>query len=192
MAQGINLLPELAEAEAKKGIYKRKVNVVSIAALLSVAVILLGLFAGQLFLQTSRTRVESESKNLEDQIASFKSKEIAQRALVDKLDQIDRLLNESIPVSSAVANISTLTKKNGSINLTRLNVKSDGDVQISGTAANSSSLGKFIKALISEQTKKIFDSIDLSDLSKEKETPYNFTIDMDFQLKGLVPKNETF
>lgn len=191
MAQGINLLPEVTEQEVRKDVYKRKLNVVSIAALLAVALILLGIFAYQLSLKTLKTRAERESKNLEEQISFQKEKEIAQRALVDKLDQIDKLLDEAIPVSSAVANVSNLAKGSGRVTITALDVKSDGDVDVSGKASDSNTLGKFFNALISTNIQNIFDEVTLTTLSGERGEPYNFTINMDFKLKGLK-KNETF
>lgn len=190
MAQEINLLPQLTEKEVSREVYKKKVNVSAIAALLGVVVILLGLFSYQLFLQTSRTRVDREAKNIEDQIQQQQTKEISQRALVDKLNQIEKLLNEAPPVSSAVANVLKLSKE-GNISLSQVSVKSDGDVQVAGTSTTSTLLGKFFKAL-ADVDEKIFAKINLSNLSKEAGEPYQFTIDMDFQLKGLIPKNEAF
>ena len=81
MAQSINLLPRVTEAQARKEVYKKKINVTSIAALLAVALVFLGLFAYQLFLQTSRTRVERQSQIKEEEISSQKEKEISQRAI---------------------------------------------------------------------------------------------------------------
>ncbi len=185
MAQGINLLPELTEKESRKEVYKRKVNVISIAALLAVALIFLGLFAYQLFLQTSKTRVDRESGNLEEQISLQLPKEVAQRVLVDKLNQIDKLLSEGVPVASAVANVSDLARGSGRISINTLRISSDGDVVVSGTAADSNTLGKFFKTLISTDIRNIFDKVTLSNLSGEKAEPFSFTIEMDFKPKGL-------
>src|SRR3989344_8845931 len=142
MAQGINLLPELTEQEVKKEFYQRKISVVSIAALLCVALILLGIFAYQLFLQTQRSRVEADAKNLEKQILDQQSKEILQRTLTDKLNQIQIILSEVVPVSSAVANISNLARESGGISINSINLKSDGDVSLEGAASNSRVLGR--------------------------------------------------
>lgn len=188
MAQGINLLPELTEREARKEVYKRKVNIVSIAVLLSVAVILVGLFAYQLFLQTSRSRAERESENLENQILDQKEKEIAQLALVDKLNQIDKLLNEGVPTASAVATVSDLASGSGGVSITSFKIKSDGDVLLAGTARNSRTLEKFFESLISKNIKATFDNIILINLSGERGKPYDFSIDMDFKPKGIIER----
>ena len=88
MAQGINLIPKVSKGDSRRIVYKKKINVVAIASLLTVAVIFLALFAYQLFLQTSRNRVESRVMAVRDQIKTQQTKEISQRALVDKLNEI--------------------------------------------------------------------------------------------------------
>ena len=188
MAQGINLLPELTEQEVKKEFYRRKISVVSIAALLSVAIVLLGIFAYQLFLQTSRSRVEREAKSIEKQILEQQDKEILQRTLVDKLNQIRVILSEAVPISSAVANISNLARESGGISIKSVDLKSDGDVSLAGAASNSRALGRFFNAVISSETQKIFDQIVLNHLSRDKGSPFNFSINMDFKPRGLIEK----
>ncbi|MEX0616782.1 MAG: hypothetical protein WD231_03175 [Candidatus Woykebacteria bacterium] len=192
MAQGINLLPQIAEDEAKKEVYKRKLNVSSIGALLGVSAILVGIFSYQLFLQTTRSRVEKESQRLEGEIVAQKEKEISQRALVDKLNQIQKTLDEEVPVSSAVANISNLAEESGAVKIENIDVNSDGDVSIGGVANNSASLSKLIKAIISERYTPKFNKVILSNLSNENKSSYKFVIDMTFIPRGLVAKDETF
>lgn len=185
MAQSINLLPRITEDQARKEVYKKKINVTSIAALLAVALIFLSLFAYQLFLQTSRSRVDRQSQNIEEEISSQKEKEISQRALIDKLDQIDSLLGSAIPNASAVANISDIAKKSGNISIGNVSIQSDGDVTFGGVATDSKKIEKLIKELISSEERGIFGAITLQNLSREEDEPYNFTINMDFLLKGL-------
>ena len=187
MAQSINLLPKVTEAQARKEVYKKKINVTSISALLAVGLIFLGLFAYQLFLQTSRSRVDRQSQNIEGEISNQREKEISQRALVDKLDQIDSLLSAAIPNASAVANISAIAKKSGDISVDQVSIQADGDITFGGVATNSKKIQKLINELISSEEKGIFGVISLQNLSKEEGEPYKFTIDMDFLLKGLKP-----
>ncbi len=187
MAQSINLLPRVTEAQARKEVYKKKINVTSIAALLAVALVFLGLFAYQLYLQTSRTRVERQSQLKEEEISSQRQKEISQRALIDKLDQIDSLLASNIPNASAVANIADIAKKSGNIAIDQVSIQSDGDITFGGIATDSKKIEKLIKELISSEERGIFGAITLQNLSREEDEPYNFTINMDFLLKGLKP-----
>lgn len=186
MAQGINLLPEIGEEQKKKINIKRKINVLAITALLAVAIILFGLFSYQLFLQTSRTRIQRESKNLESQILEKSALEISQRSLVDKLNEIDKILSEAIPISSAVANIRSLSQKSAGVTVTSIDVKADGDVTVTLSSGSSTAIETFIETLISEGVKPIFDEATLTNLSREKGDPFSFTIDMDFQPRGLA------
>lgn len=185
MAQGINLLPEITETQSRTEVYKKKVNVVAISALLAVAIIFVGLFAYQLFLQTSRSRVENEAKELQDQILSQQTKEISQRTLVDKIGEIDKLLGEAVPTASAVANITRVAKKSGNVSVVKLVVKDDGDVIFSGRAKTTTSIQKLFQNLIGSGLLATFGDVSLESLSKEEGEPYTFTINMDFKPRGL-------
>ncbi len=186
MAQGINLLPEITESEARKEVYKKKVNVVAIAALLAVALIFLGLFAYQLFLQTSRSRVEREAKNLEEQILSQKEKEVSQRKLVDKLNQIEVLLSEAVPTASAVANISSVVKKAGDTSTTSLVVKSDGDMLWGANVNNSKGVEAVFTELALAEARGVFERMAIESLSKDENEPFIITVSLDFKPRGVI------
>jgi cell division protein FtsL len=186
MAQGINLLPEITETEARKEVYKKKVNVVAIAALLAVALIFLGLFAYQLFLQTSKSRVEREAKNLEEQILSQKEKEVSQRKLVDKLNQIEVLLSEAVPTASAVANISNVARKASSTSTTSLVVKSDGDVLWGANVKNSKGVGEVFEELEQAEARGVFERMTIESLSKEEDEDFIITVSLDFKPRGVL------
>ncbi len=184
----INLLPELSQKDVRAEVYKRSASVTSVAALLFVALVLVGLFAYQLFLKTSTSRTESNAKDLQNQILNQKSKEITQRSLVDKLNEIDVLLKGAVPTSSVAASLTKLAKGSGAISLTQLTVKSDGSVAVSGTANGSASLSRFLKTLVSKDLESSFGKVVLDNLSAEKGSPYNFSVNMNFIPVGITEK----
>lgn len=186
MAQGINLLPEQSERESKKEVYKKKINVVAIASLFTVALIFLGLFAYQLFLQSARSRVETQAKDVQDQVTAQKAKEVSQRTLVDKLNQIDSLLDQAVPSAEAVSEIRKLAKKSGNISITVLSVKSDGDLVFGGSTNSTINIQKLFQEIIGSEQIDNFGAITLESLSKEEGQPYLFTLNMDFKPRGLV------
>lgn len=188
MAQGINLLPDKTERESFVVGYKKKVNVVAIASLLFVAVIFLTLFAYQLFLQTSRSRVENQAVNAQDQIQTQQTKEISQRALVDKLTEIDRLLNQAVPSAEAVSEIRKVAKSSGNISIERLSIKSDGDLIFGGSTRSTLNIQKLFKDLIASEALENFADVSLESLSKEEGEPFVFTLNMDFKPRGLDNK----
>ncbi|MCH7541978.1 hypothetical protein IH981_04370, partial [Patescibacteria group bacterium] len=102
MAQDINLLPEISEAEVKSGAYRRKINFTAVASLLVVAAILLALFGYWLFLAAQSRRIDSQTKEAESVILSQSRKEITRRSLVEKLDEVDKFILGVIPYSEAV------------------------------------------------------------------------------------------
>jgi len=188
MAQGINLLPEISDKDTRTEVYKKKVNVIAITSLLAIALIFMGLFAYQLFLQTSRSRVEGESKEKQEQILTQQTKEISQRTLVDKVTEIDKLLGEAVPTARAVATLSDIAKKSGDVLVVKLSVRSDGDVIFSGTTGSTTSIQKLFRNLIDTGILSTFANVSLESLSKEEDQPYNFTINLDFLPRGLKNK----
>ena len=188
MAQGINLIPEVTEGESREIVYKKKINVVAIASLLTVAVVFLALFAYQLFLQTSRSRVESRAADVQDQIQVQQTKEISQRTLVDKLTEIDRLLTQAVPSSKAISEIRKIAKSSGNISIKRLSIKSDGDLVFGGSTDSTLSIQKLFKGLISSDALENFGDVSLESLSKEQGEPFVFTLNMNFIPRGLGGK----
>lgn len=190
MAAGIELLPEGTEKEAKKGVYKRSVNVIAIVSLLIVAAVLFGLFGYQLFLSASARSIETKTKDAEQQILSQSGKEATHRLLVDKLETTSNFLSSQLVYSEGFKEILSILNKSGA-KLTNSEFGSDGVFRIIGKSKNSKVLGKLIGGLINEARAGTFDQVELVDLSKEdseedKAEPYVFTIDMKFLKKGLM------
>ena len=190
MAAGIELLPEGTEEEAKKGVYKRSVNVIAIVSLLIVAAVLFGLFGYQLFLSASARSIETRTKDAEQQILSQSGKEATHRLLVDKLETTSNFLSSQLVYSEGFKEILSILNKSGA-KLTNSEFGSDGVFRIVGKSKNSKVLGKLIGGLINEARAGTFDQVELVDLSKEdseedRAEPYVFTIDMKFLKKGLM------
>lgn len=190
MAAGIELLPEGTEEEAKKGVYKRSVNVIAIVSLLIVAAVLFGLFGYQMFLSASARSIETKTKDAEQQILSQSGKEATRRLLVDKLETTSNFLSSQLVYSEGFKEILSILNKSGA-KLTNSEFGSDGVFRIIGKSKNSKVLGKLIGGLIDEARVGTFDQVELVDLSKEaseedKAEPYVFTIDMKFLKKGLM------
>lgn len=190
MAAGIELLPEGTEEEAKKGVYKRSVNVIAIVSLLIVAAVLFGLFGYQMFLSASARSINTKTKDAEQQILSQSGKEATHRLLVDKLETTSNFLSSQLVYSEGFKEILSILNKSGA-KLTSSEFGSDGVFRIIGKSKNSKVLGKLIGGLINEARVATFGQVELVDLSKEdneedKAEPYVFTIDMKFLKKGLM------
>lgn len=186
----INLVPEIAEEEIKKGGYKRKSNIVAILSLLFIGAVIGGLFAVQLALYGWRVKVDSDTKNAESYILSEKEKDINRRSLVEKLKRAESFLNTRIPYSAGVEELINVFKET-SVVLKNVNFEKDDIVSISGEAANSADLDKLITSLISNKTAKTFSTVELVSLVGTKDKPYTFTIDFRFPPKaGWVPNEE--
>ena len=163
MAAGIELLPEGTEEEAKKGVYKRSVNVIAIVSLLIVAAVLFGLFGYQMFLSASARSIETKTKDAEQQILSQSGKEATRRLLVDKLETTSNFLSSQLVYSEGFKEILSILNKSGA-KLTNSEFGSDGVFRIIGKSKNSKVLGKLIGGLIDEARVGTFDQVELVDL----------------------------
>ncbi|HEX7456530.1 MAG TPA: hypothetical protein VF303_03625 [Candidatus Nanoarchaeia archaeon] len=195
MAQGIELLPEIAVGETEKGVYKRSVNIVAIVALLIAAAILFGLFGYQFFLTSTVKRIETQTRAAEKKILSASRKEITHRLLVDKLDKAEEFLSSQLPHSEGFKELINVLKSSGAI-LTESKFENNGTLTITGEAVNSKILSKLVAGLTNEDVADTFGDVKLVSLTKEKVSkgckekpkealPYIFTIDVKFLKKGI-------
>ena len=123
-----------------------------------------------------------------DQIKTQQTKEISQRALVDKLNEIDRLLNQAVPSSEAISEIRKIATRAGNVSIERLSIKSDGDLVFGGSTNSTLSIQKLFKDLINSKSLENFGDVSLESLSKEEGEPFIFTLNMDFKPRGLGNK----
>ena len=186
----INLVPEIAQEEIKKGVYRRKSNIAAIVSLVVIGVIIGSLFAAQLALFVWGNKVESDTKTAEDIILSEKEKYITRNSLVDKLKKAESFLAARVPYSAGFTELAAVLKDTNVV-LKQADFGEDDLVTVSGEAANSTDLDKLISVLVSDKTKKTFGAVQLVSLTGTKENPYTFTVDFRFPPKpGWVPKEE--
>src|SRR3989344_5806972 len=146
MAQSINLLPQIAEQEIQRGVYKKKINLVAIASLLFVGVVAVGLFSYQLFLSTQARSIEAKTKEKEAEISKKAETEIQQRALIDKLEAVRSYLEKNKSTAVAFKKIIELANT-GSITLNKVEVNSSGTITIAGSSPTSTNLGSLFDRL---------------------------------------------
>jgi len=181
MATDINFLPEVVESEVKKGVYKRKVNVLALISLLVVGAILIAFFAYQLslslLLNTTNSRIE---KNL-DKIKGQINKEINHRALVAKLNIAHDFYNSRNNFSDGVDKLRTIVTDSGAT-LKMADFNKEGIMKITLEANNSDIFNKLVTSITDTSLKNIFNNIQIVSLTKsEIDKPYSFTIDFKYQ-----------
>ena len=186
MAQSINLLPQLAEAEIQKGVYKRKINLVAIGSLLLVLAVTLGLYSWQLFLSTQARRAETQASEKEKEISQKAPLEIKQRTLVDKLEAAKAYLDKNKSTAVAFKEIIDLTNA-GAVSLTKVDVNSAGEINITGNTSGSTQLGVLFDNLTNEGaqvslSKVVATSVTLSSGG------YQFSIRLNYTKNGILPE----
>lgn len=185
MAQDIDLMPrEAAKKEKTTTSINRTVNVTAIVSLLVVAAVLLGLFGYQLFLASSAARIDSQTKDAEEQILAQVSKEITHRALVSKLDDTANFLNSRLLFAQSYKIILNVLKKSGAV-VTGGELNNDGTFTITGDAKSTKVFRSLVNALSDEKLNKDLENMKLVSLTKIPEEPYKFTIEYKVLKRGL-------
>lgn len=185
MESGINLLPQLTEAELKKGVYRRKINMAAFVTLAIVGVIIILLFAYQIFLKLRADSIESQTQAATAKIHEFKDVEIVNLALKQKLDKITDYLTKEIPKSSLVEQVGNASVTNPAIKITNIQTDEKGKIIVEGTAVNSASFHDWIVNLTNDTGKDYFANIDMTSLSGDRANGYKFVFSMDFLKKGV-------
>ena len=189
--EDINLFGEVAQGEAKTGVFRRRINFAVIAILLLVAVAIAILFGWWLFLASSATRIASQTKTAEEEIGQQAGKEITRRSLVTKLDEARSFLSLAVPFSTSFDKLIGVLKDSGA-SLKDATFKNDGKVVITGTAGTSDNFGKMLDKLTSEELADTFGQINLTALTFEgSKGTYTFAIDMKFLKKGFPEATES-
>lgn len=189
MAQDLNLIPSV-ETQTKKGSdINKTVNIAAVIALLISAGILFGLFGYQFFLQSTSERIDSQTEQAEQEILSQVDKEITHNALIDKIEQSDRIVNGSLVYSEGYKIIVTAFNKSGSV-LIDGGMSNSGVITLIGDAKSSGNLKKLVDTLNDKAFAADIQNVFLVSLSKEIGKPYRFTIDYDYLNKGLLKEDE--
>ncbi len=185
MAQDIDLMPpEASKKEKTAGSVNRTVNVTAIVSLLVVAAILLGLFGYQLFLASSAVRIDSQTKDAEEQILDQASKEITHRALVSKLDDTANFLNSRLLFAESYKIVLDVLKKSGAV-VTGGELNNDGTFTIIGDAKSTKVFRSLVNAFNDEKFTEDLENIKLVSLTKIPEEPYKFMIEYKVLKRGL-------
>lgn len=185
MAQDIDLMPpEATKKEKTTSSINRTVNVTAIVSLLAVATILLGLFGYQLFLASSAVRIDSQTKDAEEQILDQASKEITHRALVSKLDDTANFLNSRLLFAESYKIVLDVLKKSGAV-VTGGELNNDGTFTIIGDAKSTKVFRSLVNALNDEKFTEDLENMKLVSLTKIPEEPYKFMIEYKVLKRGL-------
>lgn len=188
MAQDIDLMPpEASKKEKTTTSINRTVNITAIVSLLIVAAVLMALFGYQLFLASSAQRIDSQTKDAQDQVIAQSSKEITHRALVEKLDDTEKFLNSRLLFASSYKIVLDVLNKSGAV-LTESTLKNDGTFTISGDAKTTKIFNKVVDTLNDEKLNEDLENMKLVTLTKIPKEPYKFTIEYKTLKKGLLEK----
>ncbi len=186
MAEDIDLMPQEA-AKKEKGSLNKNVNVAAIVSLLVVAAVLLGLFGYQLFLASSVARIDSQTKDAEEQILAQASKEITHRTLVAKLDDTSNFLNSRLLFANSYKIILDVIKKSGA-EVTGGELNNDGTFTITGDAKSTKVFQTLVNALDDKKLNEDLENMKLISLTKIPDEPYKFTIEYKVLNVGLFEK----
>ena len=179
MAQEINLVPEIAEEEIKKGVYRQKSNVAALVSLVIVVAIILGLFGAQLLLLFLEKRTDSDTQKARDAISAQKDKDITRRSLVEKLTKAQEFLALRSPYSVGFGSLIKLAADSNLI-LKETKFEESGIVTVTGEAASSAELAKLITSLDAASFTKNFAEAQLVSLTGSSGKPYTITLDFRF------------
>jgi hypothetical protein len=188
MAQDINFLPELTEDERRQRTYSRRVNFVAIFSLLVMGAVLLGLFGYWAFLAANAQRIQSQTKDAEQEIISQSRKEITRRALVNRLDKAKEFIDSVLPFSTAADKIIVFFTGSGA-SLTDSEFKENGDMTIGGEFADPSQFNRLVNRFTSTSETENFQEVTLvsmvKDTTSEEGGNYIFTLGVKYLKKGI-------
>jgi hypothetical protein len=191
MAQDINFLPELTEAERKKGAYQRRINFVAITSLLIIGAILIGMFGYLAFLANTSQRLKDQTAQAENTIVSQSRKEATRRALVEKLETAKQLVTTTAAYSTGFQKLVGFFRSSKS-SLKEAEFKNKGLMTITVEFKKSSSLDKLATNLISSGVSDMFGNVLLISLTREEPEPdakgapnFVFQFGVNYLKKGL-------
>lgn len=184
MEAGINLLPQLTEAEFKQGVYRRKINIVALASVGVVGIIVLALIGYQIYLKVSADDIQSRTTSAQQKITANQDVEISSLALKQKLDKIEQILTSEIPVSTLVEQVGLAAATSKPITITSLTSDSSGEVFVDGTASDSGIFNEWVNNLTSDNGQTYFAKINLITMTGISGS-YKFSFKLSFLKHGV-------
>lgn len=188
MEGGINLLPQLTEQEIKSGVYRRKINLVALGSVGFVGIVIVALFAYQLFLTLRANSIEDRTGKATSKIVENRDTEILNRSLKEKVDQLQNILTSVVPTSTLIEQISLAAATPQPIKLTSISVIGNDEITVEGTAVGSdpsTNLKTWIDNLTSDNGKDYFTKINMVSLTGNRFDGYKFNFTMKFIKKGI-------
>ncbi len=194
MESGINLLPQLTNKEVKAGVYRRKINIAALGLIGVVGLIIVALFAYQIFLTLLAGNVERRTEEATSKIVENRDTEILNRSLVEKAQQLQTILDSGVPTSSIVEQLDLAANNIPEpVKLKAISVIAKNQITVDGIAVGSNpseSLKTWIDNLTSISGQDYFTKISLSSLTGSKSEGYSFSFTMDFLKKGLFKSED--
>jgi hypothetical protein len=184
MAEGINLLPEIAEVEVKRGVYRRKINIFALLVLAVLVAILLGFILYWGYLGVRAKTLSDQTTAAEKKISEQTAKEINQRALVGKLDMGKNFLTTALPYSVSMDKIIGIVE--GIANLTS-NTFDSKNLEIAGEVSDTTKFSTLVDRLNDPALSGTFGTLVLNSLTKgAADNPYKFDINFKFLKEGTA------
>ncbi len=182
---GINLIPELTEKELRNSANKSKANRAAIITLVIIGVIVLALILYRIFLGFQTGSVADQERAAEAKIANYRDVEVSQLTLAQKLTQARTILQQALPGSVALAEVTDAAVKANTIILKHVVLNDSGTLTIDGLAPNSTIFASWIDNLTTGDAAKDFSRINLVSMVRN-ELGYNFSMLMEFNERGLL------
>jgi len=184
MAEGINLLPEIAEVEVKKGVYRRKINIFALLVLAVLVTILLGFIFYWGYLGVRAKLLSDQTATAEKKILDQRAKEINQRALVDKLDMSKNFLTTALPYSVSIDKIIGILEGAATLTDNKFDSK---NLDITGEVSDSGKFSTLVDRLNDPALSGTFGTLVLNSLTKDvADKPYKFDISFKFLKEGTT------
>lgn len=171
----INLLPLELRTKSKASRKKILIVQISVAVLILFVLITAGIFAWSLYLRTTLIKSEQKYNDLKSQIESKKDKEIAVFILKNRLDSINKIIQENNAQIQSFNLISNLQPPD--LKVLNFNVDKTGSIKLSATTQSFESMQTFFNNLSDpEKNEGKISSTKVQSLNKNPASGYNFDL----------------
>jgi Tfp pilus assembly protein PilN len=177
----INLLPQLKAEEVEFLRRKKLLELLSVAALIVAAVVVIGVFAYWAILGNEAAAVNSKIEQTQAAVDELASVESLFRGLKLKLDFLDQILPARLSHSQTLEDIGRLLPEG--VGFSEFLLEESGQTVISGRAISSAELGNFSEAI--SQTRFVggqkIEKAVFSSIAREKTGFYKFTLKLNLK-----------